>query len=43
MPVLNKFICQSQNQAESNINQSSIFETDPRLQKIAKANANKYI
>ena len=43
MPVLNKFICQTQTQAENNINQVSSMSHDPKLQKIARAQANKYI
>ena len=43
VPLLNKFICQSNNNTEMNINHNSILNKDPKLQKIAKQQANKYI
>lgn len=42
IPLLNKFICQSQNVAEQNMLQS-LTMTDPRLQKQQKNQSNKYI
>ena len=43
IPLLNKFICQSRNMAEINEIQNSVLNTDPKLSKIAKSQANKYI
>lgn len=43
IPLLNKFICQSQSMADQNMMQNSVLSTDPRLQKIAKNQSNKYI